>query len=210
MPNYEVKQGDCIESIAFQHGLLWENVWNHPQNLNLKEKRKDPNALFPGDLVFIPDKEEKQESGATEQCHRFRYKSVPSSLHIILKRADGPRANEPYVIEVDGSTFSGTTNAKGEIRRTIPPNARHCKLKVGKEPNVTAYDLSLGHIDPITEVSGVQGRLMNLGYDCGAIDGKLSPRTVGALKAFQEKVGLKPTGQIDQPTRDALQREHGS
>lgn len=180
MPNYTVKQGDCIESIAFDHGLFWENVWNHPKNLNLKEKRKDPNALFLGDLVFIPDKEEKQESGATEQCHRFRRKSVPSSLHIILKRADGPRANEPYVIEVDGNTFSGSTNAKGEIRRPIPPNARHCKLRVGQEPNVTAYDLSLGHIYPITEVTGVQGRLRKNNQGQGSTFDKIFNKELGS------------------------------
>jgi N-acetylmuramoyl-L-alanine amidase len=208
--NYEVRQGECMESVAYEQGFFWETLWKLPENAGLKQQRQDPNALLAGDKVYVPTKREKQESGGTEQRYRFRRRGVPSRLHIILKKADGVRANEPYVIEVDGNTFSGNTNDRGEIRRPVPPNARRCILRVGREPDVIAYDLSLGHIDPITAVTGVQGRLMNLGYDCGMIDGDLSPRTVAAIRAFQEKAGLQSTGQIDQATRDALQREHGS
>ena len=31
MPNYTIQQGDCVTSIADQHGLLWTTVWNHPR-----------------------------------------------------------------------------------------------------------------------------------------------------------------------------------
>ncbi|MFH1075402.1 MAG: hypothetical protein V1753_00935 [Pseudomonadota bacterium] len=54
MPDYIVKQGDCIESIAFKHGLFWETVWNHPNNQQLKQERKNPNILLAGDKVFVP------------------------------------------------------------------------------------------------------------------------------------------------------------
>lgn len=67
MPEYAVKQGDCMESIAQKFGLFWEKIWNHPKNVKLNEQRKDPNVLYPGDVVFVPEKEDKEESGATEQ-----------------------------------------------------------------------------------------------------------------------------------------------
>ncbi len=28
MPEYKVKQGDCLSSIAEKHGLFWDKVWN--------------------------------------------------------------------------------------------------------------------------------------------------------------------------------------
>lgn len=82
MPEYTVKQGDCISSIAEKHGLFWEKVWNHPKNSRLKEQRKDPNILKPGDVIFVPDKEKKEESGATEQKHRFKKKGTPAKLRL--------------------------------------------------------------------------------------------------------------------------------
>jgi len=46
MPNHEVKQGDCMASIADEYGLFWETMWIIRKTPKLKEKRKDPNILF--------------------------------------------------------------------------------------------------------------------------------------------------------------------
>jgi N-acetylmuramoyl-L-alanine amidase len=56
MPNHNVVQGDCVLSIAEQYGFFWETVWNHPSNAELKKKREDPAILYPGDVVFVPEK----------------------------------------------------------------------------------------------------------------------------------------------------------
>src|SRR5258708_33469109 len=53
---YTVVQGDCISSIAAQNGFgRWQTVWDRPENAALKKTRKNPNALSPGDQVFVPD-----------------------------------------------------------------------------------------------------------------------------------------------------------
>ncbi len=89
--DYQVKSGDCISSIAFNHDFFWETLWNHGANSELKSKRKDPNILEEGDVVHIPDLRFKQESGATEQRHRFKLKGVPAKLHLrFLKPKDQP------------------------------------------------------------------------------------------------------------------------
>lgn len=42
------------------------------------------------------------------------------------------------------------------------------------------------------------------GFSSGPIDGVAGAQSASALRAFQESAGLKPTGRLDQPTRDAL------
>ena len=96
------------------------------------------------------------------------------------------------------------------MRHSIPPNAQAGTLTVGEGDNQTVYSLRLGQMDPISQLSGVQRRLVNLGFDCGRIDGQMTPATAAAIRAFQRRAGLPETGKLDQATRDNLLREHGS
>ena len=86
MKRHQVKQGDCISSIAEENGFFWETVWNHPENKELKELREDPNILFPGDIVFVPDIRPKEVSEPTNQVHKYQVKNAPAKLTLrILK-----------------------------------------------------------------------------------------------------------------------------
>ena len=208
--HYIVEQGDCIESIAFQRGLLWKTIWNHPENAALRKARQNWNALLPGDRLFLPNLRLKQVPAATEQRHRFQRKAVPARLSITLSDADDkPVAGEPYLLEVDGTVFSGKTDATGTLEHPISPGAKSGKLTVGANRRA-AFSLDLGHIDPITEISGVQGRLANLGFDCARLDGVLDEQTRAAIRAFQHKHGLPETGEIDPTTRGKLEEVYES
>lgn len=208
MPNYKVKQGDCVSSIARKYGMFWEKIWNHPKNANLKQIRKNPNVLYLGDEIFIPEKEERQESGATNKRHRFRKKGEPAKLRLrLLDDEEEPRADKKYILEIDGNLFSGTTDSDGRLEHSIPPNAKKGRLII--EENQDEYLLDLGHIDPINEISGIQARLNNLGFYFGAIDGVMGPKIGAALKAFQKKYDLKESGQADEATRKKLLDVHG-
>ena len=50
----------------------------------------------------------------------------------------------------------------------------------------------------------VQEALKAKGNDPGPIDGRMGPKTLAALKAFQEANGLKATGQLDNQTAEKL------
>ena len=53
--SYIVKAGDNLSSIARQHGLKsWQELYNHPDNGGFRSKRPNPNLIFPGDLLIIP------------------------------------------------------------------------------------------------------------------------------------------------------------
>jgi hypothetical protein len=51
---------------------------------------------------------------------------------------------------------------------------------------------------------GVQQALKQLGYDPGAPDGRIGPRTLGAVQAFQRASGLVADGIVGSETRAAL------
>ena len=211
MPDYTVRQGDCLSSIAARYGLDWRSIWDHGKNSQLKRKRNDPNILLPGDVVFVPDKAVKQEDGGTQQRHRFVRKSASAKLRLqLLDEERNPRANLRYILAVDGSLHEGVTDGEGRIETEIPPSARSAKLTVQDGEKQEEFELSLGHVDPISETSGVQQRLTNLGFDCGGESGTIGERTAAALRGFQKQSGLPETGQIDATTRQNLEEIHGS
>jgi len=207
MPYHTVKQGECLESIAHQYGFFWQTLWNDPNNAALKAKRKDPNVLLAGDSVFVLEKRAAEKAGATEERHRFRRKGVPSVFQLQLFRQDEPRAKEPYVLDIDGTLITGTTNSNGVLRCVIPPDAKVGKLQLTR--SAEEFLLDLGHLDPVDELTGMQARLKNLGFYRGQVDGLLGPQTEQAIRAFQEKHGLSVTGKNDDATRRKLQDMHG-
>ena len=54
------------------------------------------------------------------------------------------------------------------------------------------------------EVKSAQEALKAKGYDAGASDGAMGPRTRAALRNFQKAEGLRATGRLDADTRSKL------
>ena len=207
--DYAVKQGDCMSSIAFEHGFFWQTLWNHSSNANLKALRKNPNVLLEGDVVHIPDLTVGNESGATGMTHTFTRKGVPEKLRIKLLDANHkPRANLDYIIVIDGDSRRGTTDSKGELIERIPPNAKAGKIILAGD-NTHPIRLNLGQLDPVSELSGIQTRLLNLRFYNGPIDGNLDDATKRAIRAFRTKEGLPVTRVVDDATTAQLQQLHG-
>src|SRR5438128_1953254 len=87
---HEVIQGEHLTSIAkAYHFSDYRTIYEHSENARLREKRPDPNVLLPGDLIFIPDKETKEEDGQTEKRHRFKVRAPKLVLRLIIKDEEG-------------------------------------------------------------------------------------------------------------------------
>lgn len=210
MPDYNVNQGDCLLSIAADAGVSWKTIWYHPNNAELRQRRNDPNVLLPGDVVFVPDKVPRVETRATDQKHKFVKKGQLAKVRLrLLDYRRQPRQSAHYSASVDGAIQSGTTDAGGYLTLSIPPGARQVKLTVMQGSRKEEYTLPLGSIDPVEELTGVQQRLANLGYPCDSEIGTLGDNTVAALRAFQQEMNLRVTGEIDNPTRQKLKEKHG-
>lgn len=206
-----VQLGECISSIAKASGHFWETIWNHAGNAELNAARRDPHVLFPGDRVTVPPLTPKYEPGQTETRHRFRRRGEPGVLRLVVKDADEPLANRPYVLKFDDHEVSGVTDSLGQIDQPLRPDARRATLIVGEGEEADEFELNLGHIHPIESISGVQARLDNLGYDVGGVTGIMSEKTSAAIERFcgEHAIDPPPRPQIGAAVRAKLMEVHG-
>lgn len=199
--------GESVTSMSEDRGFFWETIWNHAENSELKRTRQDPNIIKGGDEVFFPEKEQRLENRATEARHKFKKLGVPATLKLRLTRLDEPRANESYTLVIDGKIITGTTDDAGNLEHPIPPNARTALLKLqgGKEE----YPITIGGLDPWDTPTGMIQRLANMGFDPGPPDGPVDdPKTVQAIRIFQNRKGLEATGEADQATMKKVDEAH--
>jgi N-acetylmuramoyl-L-alanine amidase len=213
MSNHTVQQGECLSRIAVNYGFRdFRTVYDDPGNEDLRKIRPDPNLLFPGDVVFIPEKEPKEESGATAQLHTFRLSAQRRVLRLVLEGLDGEKmASEPYELDIEGDVVSGVTGPDGLIERAIPLDAVNGTLTTTRY----SWPLNVAHLNPLDDtnddgITGIQARLRNLGFDPGEIDGIAGPRTKDAIIAFQEdNPPLKVDGICGPKTRALLVELYG-
>jgi N-acetylmuramoyl-L-alanine amidase len=207
---YIVEPGDCLSSIAFEYGLDWRTLWHLPANSELRNKRKDPNVLLPGDRLYVPPLQPKEVDAVTDRKHKFVRKGVPEKLKLVLLDVDRkPRRNLRYRLTIDRQPYkTGQSDRQGVIELSIPPNAKSGELVVTDGEGEEFFPLKLGYLDPINSVAGVQGRLRDQGYNCGPVDGIMGPRTRAAISSFQEDQRLPVTGDLDDDTRTKLHQVH--
>lgn len=205
---HTVKEGECLATIAKKYGFKrWQTIYEAAENEELCKKRPNPNVLYPGDEIFIPDKEQKEESGATEEKHRFKLKTSKWIFRVEMKDEEmNPLEDYPYELFINDDLFKeGKTKAGGLIEFPMPLEARSGKLVFMGQETV----LKFGVLDPVSRIKGIQQRLNNLGFNPGPIDGIIGPRTRQAIRRFQQsQKDLKHTGRINDDTRKRLLQVH--
>ena len=208
--DYVVKQGDCMNSIAYRYGFFWETLWDLSENSELKRAREDPNVLLADDRVTIPELRRKEEPGATEEHHRFRRKGIPPKLRMQVCQLGEPRAGAKFRLVIDREEQDGMLDNEGRFEVYIRPDATYAKLYVGEEEDEDEYDLRLAHLDPVDTLRGAEQRLENMGFAVGNTDGAMDEQTRSALRNYQGSKEIEVTGKLDQATMDQLKQDHGS
>jgi Putative peptidoglycan binding domain/LysM domain len=209
---HTVKPGECLSTIAARYGFLdYKTLYDHDDNAGLRSKRPNPNMIHPGDVVTIPDKDDSLVECATGKRHTFVLERPERELILKFLDEEGePLANEAYELEVGDEYIEGTTDGSGRLKEKIPQDAHSATLRLGERH----YRVKIGDLNPVEDVdddgvSGVQGRLRNLGFDPGPIDGKMGPRTRHAIAAFQASRGVPVTGDWKGSTLNELKQAHG-
>lgn len=209
---YVVRQGDYVQKLAFAHGFDEDKVWNDPKNAALKDQRKDPNLLLPGDVIHFPRAKREGQPIAKGTTNTYKAKVPTTKVHFTFEDAKGPLAGEAYVIEGLGAPVEGTADGTGKVEIEAPVHVREVRITFTKRGLI--FPVSIGDMDPIDELSGVRQRLQHLGYLQPAPDGfseeAAAHRDQEAITAFQRTKGLPPTGLLDDATRSALDEAHGT
>lgn len=211
---HTVVQGETVSSIADDHKFRdYNTVYKHPNNIALRGKRPDPDIIFPGDKVYVPDFDPGSFSGATDQRHVFVVRSRTKILRIRLQDSDGkPFIRADYELRFGSTALTGTTDGNGVLEKPVPIQQRQATLNIG----VYEWTLNIGELNPIDKTpdagaTGIQQRLRNLGFHPGAIDGVLGPKTKAAIQELQKK--HPPLAVNGVPNPETIQRlisEHGS
>lgn len=215
---YEVVQGDYLSKIARKFGFSdWRTIWNHASNADLRTKRKSPNILYPGDRIFIPDRETREESKSTDRRHPFIRKGTRLKLVLVLENLYAkPRANLNCELIVDSRSFAKVTDDKGRLEQDLAPSGEEAYLtaKIPESaPGNLVVPLRIGHLDPVEERSGQAVRLDNLGYFAGPQEGASEEenerRFRSAVEEFQCDHGLKVDGDCGTNTQAKLKAVYG-
>ena len=211
---YSVKQGDHLSKIAKDNGFTdYTVIWDHPNNADLKKQRQNPNVLLPGDQLFIPDMEQKQEFGSTDKKHTFTVDKKTLKLRLVLEDIyEKPIAGAQCAWLVDGQTYQLTTDGNGKLEQEIPLDAKEGVLTIRGNQTPFANEvipIKIGHLDPIDEISGQVARLNNLGYSAGKLDGSDTGTFESAVEEFQCDNNLAVDGICGPNTQSKLKQVHG-
>lgn len=212
--DYIVQQGDHLSKIASDYGFSdYRTLWNHAKNAALKSKRKNPNVLLPGDHLYIPDREVREESRSTDKRHQFKMKNPALKLNLVLEdQYQKPLANARCVLALGSELREVTTDGSGRINEHLPPGTNDASLIIQDDRtpfNAIQIPVKIGHLDPIEEVSGQQARLNNLGYFAGDETEQDELLFRSAVEEFQCDHGLKVDGVCGPNTQAKLKTVHG-
>ena len=206
---HTVAQGEHLAGIAAAYGFTdYESIWRDPANAQLKQKRKYPHTLHPGDQVVIPDRQERHEPSATDKRHTYKRLGKRLMLRLAIKDFDNkPLKNEKCILAIDGSSQDLQTDGDGKLEIRVSPEAKRGVLVVPRLDR--EIPIEIGHLDPIDEESGWRGRLINLGYYDGAPEDDKPEEWRWALEEFQCDHGVRISGEADEATRSKLKSVHG-
>lgn len=205
---YTVAQGDHIASVAADAGFLsWRTIWDDGKNSAIREKR-NPNVLYPGDVLEIPAKQKKEESIPTTEYSTFQTIGDPVQLKIVVQDWAGNAIVDTELdIQLDGGEKIRTAGDGSATKKTVDPQGQREGTLVVKG---YALALKLGHLDPVEELSGQVWRLNNLGYRAGEPADTSNMDFRSAVEEFQCDNSLTVDGICGPNTQAKLKDVHGS
>ena len=195
--NYTVREGDCMDSIACSHGFFPDTIWAHPDNSELKRLRKDANILQPGDVVVIPDLEEGEETGATEEKHRFRRKGVPAKLRLVFYRPVPPEEQEDDADSDSDESSGGAQQDDGSVFEEAAEEAGEFPMEPIADQDCTIeidglFSEARSDGDGLVEISiPPNAQSASVKFFAGTVEELCFPLNLGEMDSIETVVGAR-------------------
>jgi hypothetical protein len=214
MKPYVIRQGDYLKKLGHRLGFDADAVWNDPANAELKKSRGGGSILKAGDILQIPDEPRPKFPFKLEEENKYVAQVPKTKVQLKLNLNGIALKDEPYKLEGADDDTDKTATGDGTAEFEVPVYVREVVVALTKR-NVK-FRAQIGNMDPITTPSGIRLRLKNLGFGgvlkqgAEAYEAHNDQALKSAVKAFQAFKGLKATGDIDDATRSAIEKAHGS
>lgn len=209
MAYVEVLHSETLRELVERAAPGYDHVAirEHSKNAPLFQSRSEY-LLKTGDMIWIPDEppELRWFSITAGTSKMFVHRKGKRGFKILLRYPDGREVkNKPYTLSVEDETVEGTTDSEGILDAEVPFSATRAEVAV----DGYIKKLEIGALEPLHVAKGYQGRLRNLGYAVGPVDGKVGPRTRAAIRAFQKDEALQESARMNDETLRALGVRYG-
>jgi len=61
MAQHTIVKGETLSVIAAKHNIHWRELYHHPNNADFRRKRPDPDRVFPGDRLWVPETDKAEQ-----------------------------------------------------------------------------------------------------------------------------------------------------
>lgn len=214
MRTHVVVDGECLSSLAERYGFRsWRTIYEHADNSSLRAKRANPNLLAPGDVVAIPDREERAEDAATGQRHTFVTRRPACTIELRFLAHDGSvLARRPVRLVIDGGEEQLQTNGEGRVSVSIRRDAAEGVATVDGH----TFPFGLGMLRPVEPTAAEadaptearSGAASQAQSGTPESTGRADATTAAAVRTYQTERKLSTTGTLDAATRAAILGEH--
>ncbi len=209
MPYVEVLPNETLPELIARTAPAFSvaDVQDHPKNSHLFRTRTTY-LLKTGDVIWIPDEapERRWFSVKAGSKATFVVNQKRRPFRVLIRYPEGGAVkNTAFVLSVGELTLEGTTDGDGMMSLQLPIDATQAEVAI----DGFRKKIEIGALEPIHVTKGYQGRLRNLGYATGPIDGVVGPKTRAAIRRFQRVEELEQTGKMDEQTLQVLGERYG-